>query len=104
MEGTVSHSAFSLVTLLFYLFILFYFFTLQYCIGFAIHQNGHRGTRVPHPEAPSHLPPQTIPLGPSQCTIPKLPVSCIEPGLVIHFLYDIIHVLMPFSQIIPLPH
>ena len=28
--------------------------------------------------------------------------SCIEPGLAIHFLYDIIHVLMPFSQIIPL--
>ena len=28
-------------------------------------------------------------------------VSCIEPGLVIHFLYDIMHVSMPFSQIIP---
>ena len=27
--------------------------------------------------------------------------SCIEPGLVIHFLYDIIHVSIPFSQIIP---
>ena len=40
------------------------------------------------------------PSGSSQCTSPKLPVSCIEPGLVIHFLYDIIHVLMPFSQII----
>ena len=25
----------------------------------------------------------------------------IEPGLVIHFLYDIIHVLMQFSQIMP---
>ena len=35
------------------------------------------------------------------CTSPKLPVSCIEPGLAIRFLYDIIHVLMPFSQIIP---
>ena len=34
---------------------------------------------------------------------PKLPVSCIKPGLAIHFLYDIIHVLMPFSQIIPPP-
>jgi len=42
------------------------------------------------------------PSGSSQCTSPKLPVSCIEPGLVIHFLYDIIHVSMPFSQIIPL--
>ena len=39
--------------------------------------------------------------GSSQCTSPKHPVSCIEPGLVIHFLYDIIHVSMPFSQIIP---
>ena len=43
------------------------------------------------------------PSGSSQCTSPKLPVSCIEPGLAIHFLYDIIHVLMPFSQIIPHP-
>ena len=30
--------------------------------------------------------------------------SCIEPGLAIRFIYDIIHVSMPFSQIIqPLP-
>ena len=34
---------------------------------------------------------------------PKLPVSCIKPGLAIRFLYDIIHVSMPFSQIIPPP-
>jgi len=27
--------------------------------------------------------------------------SCIEPGLAIHFLYDIIHISMPFPQIIP---
>ena len=37
----------------------------------------------------------------SQCTSPEHPVSCIEPGLVIHFIYDIIHVSMPLSQIIP---
>ena len=49
------------------------------------------------PPSPYH------PSGSSQCTSPKLPVSCTEPGLVIHFLYDIIHVLMPFSQIIPPP-
>ena len=41
------------------------------------------------------------PSGSSQCTSPKHPVSCIEPGLAVHFLYDIIHVSMPFSQIIP---
>jgi len=51
-------------------------------------------TRLP-PPSPYH------PSGSSQCISPKLPVSCIKPGLVIHFLYDIIHVLMPFSQIIP---
>ena len=33
--------------------------------------------------------------------MPEPPVSCIEPGLAILFLHDIIHVSMPFSQIIP---
>ena len=41
--------------------------------------------------------------GLSQCTSPKHPVSCIKPGLAIHFIYDIIHVSMPLSLIIP-PH
>ena len=39
------------------------------------------------------------PSGSSQCTSPKHPVSCIEPGLAIQFIHDIIHVSMPFSQI-----
>ena len=53
-------------------------------------------SRTPFPPpSPYH------PSGSSQCTNPKHPVSCIEPGLVIHFLYDIIHVSMPFSQIFP---
>jgi len=39
--------------------------------------------------------------GSTQCTSPKHPVSCIEPGLVTRFIYDIIHISMPFSQIIP---
>ena len=47
------------------------------------------------PPSPYH------PSGSSQCTSPKHPVSCIELGLVICFIYDIIHVSMPFSQIIP---
>ena len=49
------------------------------------------------------LPPPSIyhPSGSSQCTSPKHPVSCIEPGLAICFIYDIIHVSMPFSQITP---
>ena len=46
-------------------------------------------------------PPPYHPSGSSQCTSPKHPVFCIEPGLAICFLYDIIHVSVPFSQIIP---
>ena len=48
------------------------------------------------------LPPPSLyhPSGSSQCTSPKHPVSCIEPGLVICFIYTI-HVSMPFSQINP---
>ena len=49
---------------------------------------------------PLPLPSPYHPSGSSQCTSPKHPVSCIEPGLAIHFIYDIIHVSMPFSQII----
>ena len=41
------------------------------------------------------------PSGSSQCTSPKHPVSCIEPGLVTRFIHNIIHVSMPFSQISP---
>ena len=33
-----------------------------------------------------------LPSGSSQCTSPKHPVSCIEPGLATHFIHDIIHV------------
>ena len=47
------------------------------------------------PPSPYH------PSGSSQCSSPKHPVSCIEPGLVTCFIYDIIHVSMPFFQIIP---
>ena len=41
------------------------------------------------------------PSGSSQCTSPKHPVSCIEPGLATRFIHDIIHVSMSFSQISP---
>ena len=84
----------------FFNLILFYL-TLQYCIGFAIYQNeSATGIHVfsilnPPPSSPYH------PSGLSQCTSPKHPVSCIEPGLATHSIYDIIHISMPFSQIIP---
>ena len=81
------------------LLLLLLFFTLQYYIGFAIHQHASAtGVHV----FPSWTPLPSHPSGSSQCTSSKLPVSCIEPGLAIRFLYDTIHVLMPFSQIIPL--
>ena len=54
------------------------------------------------PSRPSlPLPSPSHPSGSSQCTSPKHPVSCIKSGLVNHFTYDILHVSMPFSQIIP---
>ena len=76
--------------------------TLQYCIGFAIHQHeSATGIHMFPILKPLPPPSQYHPSGSSQCTSPKHPVSCIEPGLSIHFLYDIIHVPMPFLQIIP---
>ena len=49
-------------------------------------------------------PPQVFTCSPyhsSQCTSPKHPVLCIEPGLATRFIHDILHVSMPFSQIFP---
>ena len=49
-------------------------------------------------------PPSSLPvpsLWSSQCTSPKHPVSCIKPGVVTRFIYDIIDVSLPFPQIIP---
>ena len=46
------------------------------------------------------------PSGSSQCTSPKHPVSCIEPGLATCFIHDSIHVSMPSpksSHPLPLP-
>ena len=69
-------------------------------VGFAIHSHeSAMGVHIFPILNPSSLP---IPsLWSSQCTSPEHPVSCIEPGLVICFTYDDIHVSMLFSQIIP---
>ena len=49
-------------------------------------------------------PPTSLPI-PSLWDIPvhqpQHPISCIKPGLEIYFTYDILHVSMPFSHIIP---
>ena len=83
-------------------YFYYYYFTLQYCIGFAIHQ--HASTTGVHVFPILNPPPTSLPI-PSlwvipRGTSPKLPVSRIKSGLAICFLYDIIHILMPFSQII----
>ena len=76
--------------------------TLQYCIGFAMHQH-EPATGVHVFPILSPLPPPSIyhASGSSQCTSPKHVVSCIEHGLAIPFIYDIIHVSMPVFQIFP---
>ena len=72
--------------------------TLQYCIGFAIHQHeSATGVHVfPILNTPSYLPPCTIPLGHPRAPAP----SILYPASNLH-LYGIIHVSVPFSQIIP---
>ena len=84
----------------FFMILFIYFFTLQYCVGFDMHQ--HEPATGVHVFPILNPPPSLYhPSGSSQCTSPKHPVSCIEPGLVIRFIYDIISVSMPFSQTIP---
>ena len=85
----------------YHLLLLLFYFTILYWFCHTSTWIHHRCTHVPHPEPPLPPPSPYHPSGSSQCTSPKLPVSCIKPGLVIRLLYDIIHVLMPFSQIIP---
>ena len=85
----------------FLLFLLFFFcFTILYWFCHTSAWLHHECTCVPNPEPPSQPPSRHHPSGSSQCTSPKHPVSCIEPGLAIRFLYDI-RVSMPFSRIIP---
>ena len=95
----------SLLVFLFIYYKFIYFswrpISLQYCIGFAIHQHeSAMGIHVFPILNPLPSPSLYHPSGSSQGTSPKHPVSCIEPGLAIRFTYNIIHVSMPFSQLV----
>ena len=85
----------------FIFFSFMYLFSLQYCIGFAIHW--HESAMGVHVFPILNPPPTSVPI-PSlwfiPCTIREHPVSCIEPWLAIRFTYDNLHVSMPFSHII----
>ena len=96
--GTIAFS--EAITSILFFFFNFYFLTLQYCIGFAIYQHesatGIHLFLILNPLPSLHHPSRSF-----QCTSPKHPASCIEPGLASRFTHNIIHVSMPFSQIIP---
>ena len=83
-----------------FLLFIYFFLTLQYCIGFVIHQ--HESAMGIHVFPILNPPPTSLPI-PSLQVLPvhQPQASCIEPGLAIHFLYDIIHISVPFPQIVP---
>ena len=72
--------------------------TLQYCSGFChtLTRISHGFTCIPHSDPPSHLALRPIPLGLPSAQVRAL-VSCSQPGLVICFTLDNIHVSMLFS-------
>ena len=86
-------------------FLILFYLTLQYCIGFAIYQN-ESATGI-HAFPILNPPPSSLPI-PSLWVIPvhQPQASSIvhrtwTGELVTRFIYDIIHISMPLSQIIP---
>ena len=82
-----------------FIFISWRLITLQYCGGFChtLTWISHGFTCVPHPDAPS----STWSLWVFPVHQARALVSCIQPGLVICFTVDNIHVSMLFSRNIP---
>ena len=90
-----AYSSFLFFFLFSFIFISWRLITLQYCSGFChtLTWISHGVTCIPHPDPPSHLALHPIPLGLPVHKARAL-VSCIQPGLVICFTLDNIHVSM----------
>ena len=102
VDGNLFYSVFTDLHVNFFLFFKFYFIFKLYIIVLVLPNIKMNPSQV-YMCSPSWtlLPPPSPyhPSGSSQCTSPKHPVSCIEPGLASRFIHDIFHVSMPFSQI-----
>ena len=93
-------SIFPSITVFFFFFFNWRLITLQYCIGSATHQ--HDSTTGVHVFPILNPPPTSLPVSSFRVIPVHQPqASCIEPGWATHFIYDIVHISMPFSQIIP---
>ena len=101
-----------LIVVIVFLFIYFkiflIYFTLQYCIGFAIHWHEYTTGvhEFPNIEPPSHLPPHTISLGHPRVPAPSIlyPASNIDWWFVSYMLVYMFQCHSPkSSHPLPLP-
>ena len=84
-----------------FFFLILLYFTLHYCIGFAIHQ--HESATGVHEFPILNPPPTSLPI-PSLWVIPVHPISCIEHRLAFHFLLYMFQCHSPKSpHPLPLP-
>ena len=77
------------------------YFTILWWVLPYIDMSQPWGTCVPPSRTALPPPLSSHPSGLSQCTDFECPVSCMELGLVIYFIYGNIHVSVIFSQIFP---
>ena len=76
------------IFLKFFIIIIFLLYSIVLVLPY-INMHPPRVYTCSPSSTPLPLPSPYHPSGSSQCTSPKLPVSCIEPGLAIRFLYGL---------------